>query len=72
VYIAARNREKTDAAIQVLKNETGKEAHFLQLDLSDLKSVRAAAVAFIEYVCLLSHSINTSNLLPDRSPRCTS
>jgi NAD(P)-dependent dehydrogenase (short-subunit alcohol dehydrogenase family) len=72
VYIAARNREKTDAAIQVLKDKTGKEAHFLQLDLSDLKSVRSAAAAFIEYVCLPCHSINTSNLLPDRSPRCTS
>lgn len=47
VYIAARNQEKSELAIQDLKHETGKEAIFLKLDLSDLKSVKAAAEEFL-------------------------
>ncbi|KAJ2919177.1 hypothetical protein MD484_g1196, partial [Candolleomyces efflorescens] len=47
VYIATRNREKTESAIQDLKTETGKEAIFLKLDLASLKSVKAAAEEFL-------------------------
>ncbi|KAF8267006.1 hypothetical protein EI94DRAFT_85817 [Lactarius quietus] len=43
VYLAARSAQKANEAIAELKNETGKEAIFLQLDLSDLLSVRKAA-----------------------------
>ncbi|KAF8896761.1 hypothetical protein CPB84DRAFT_1781782 [Gymnopilus junonius] len=46
VYIAARSQEKAEQAIADLKEQTGKEARFLQLDLSDLKSVKAAAETF--------------------------
>jgi len=43
VYIAARNAERVKQTIEELKAATGKEAHFLLLDLTDLESVKAAA-----------------------------
>ncbi|KZW01092.1 NAD(P)-binding protein [Exidia glandulosa HHB12029] len=43
VYIAARSKDKVDAAIADLKVATGKEALFLELDLADLPSVKRAA-----------------------------
>ncbi|KAH9053027.1 hypothetical protein EDB87DRAFT_1654800, partial [Lactarius vividus] len=36
VYLAARSAQKANEAIAELKNETGKQAIFLQLDLSDI------------------------------------
>ncbi|KAF8158077.1 NAD(P)-binding protein [Crassisporium funariophilum] len=47
VYIAARSQEKVEQAIRDLKAQTGKEAIFLKLDLSDLPSVKAAAEEFM-------------------------
>lgn len=48
VYIATRSKEKSEAAIEELKRETGKESvFFLKLDLSDLVSVKTAAEEFI-------------------------
>ncbi|KDR82948.1 hypothetical protein GALMADRAFT_220948 [Galerina marginata CBS 339.88] len=47
VYVAARSREKAERAIKDLENETGKEGIFLELDLSDLKSVKASAEEFL-------------------------
>ncbi len=49
VYIAARNEEKTRAAIQDLKAATGKEAYYLHLDLADLKAIKQAATEFLRY-----------------------
>ncbi|TFK68054.1 NAD(P)-binding protein [Pluteus cervinus] len=46
VYLAGRSQEKCEAAISDLKRQTGNEAIFLELDLSDLKSVKAAATEF--------------------------
>ncbi|KAJ7069772.1 hypothetical protein C8F01DRAFT_976369 [Mycena amicta] len=46
VYIAARSEEKSTKAIESLKEQTGKEAHFLRLDLADLASVKHAAEEF--------------------------
>ena len=46
VYIAARSREKTDLAIADLKQATGRDAHFIQCDLSDLHSIKAAVQDF--------------------------
>ncbi|KAI0762111.1 NAD-P-binding protein [Trametes elegans] len=43
VYLAARSQEKAERAIRELREETGKDAAFLKLDLSDLKSVKKAA-----------------------------
>jgi len=46
VYVAARNPEKAQKAIEDLKTATGKQALFLKLDLADLKSVKAAGEEF--------------------------
>ena len=47
VYLAARSRSKAEAAISLLKEATGKEAIFLELDLASLKSVKKAAEEFL-------------------------
>ncbi|OBZ71335.1 hypothetical protein A0H81_08860 [Grifola frondosa] len=47
VYMASRSKNKADAAIAELKTLTGKEAIFLELDLSSLASVRKAANEFL-------------------------
>ncbi|KAG8916473.1 hypothetical protein FRC02_003808 [Tulasnella sp. 418] len=46
VYMASRSKERAERAIAELKAETGKEAIFLHLDLSDLDSARRAANEF--------------------------
>ncbi|KAI0708181.1 NAD(P)-binding protein [Cerioporus squamosus] len=46
VYLAARSPPKAREAIESLTRESGKTADFLQLDLSDLDAVRAAAEEF--------------------------
>jgi short-subunit dehydrogenase len=46
VYLACRSKEKAEAAIKKLKDETEKEAHFLQLDLSDINGVRQSVAEF--------------------------
>ena len=53
VYFGARSREKGEKAIQELKVETGKEGILLELDLSDLKSVKAAAEVFQRCVIVI-------------------
>jgi NAD(P)-dependent dehydrogenase (short-subunit alcohol dehydrogenase family) len=50
VYVAARSEEKAKVAIKDLKDSTGKEALFLKLDLSDLKSVKASAEEYLRFV----------------------
>jgi len=47
VYIACRDRIKGDATIRELNNATGKEPILLQLNLANLKSVKAAAEEFL-------------------------
>lgn len=47
VYIAARSKEKAEEAIRELEKETGQKAHFLELDLADLRSVKTAAEDFM-------------------------
>ncbi|KAI0040862.1 NAD-P-binding protein [Auriscalpium vulgare] len=47
VYIAARSEERAQISISALKEDTGKEAIFLKLDLEDLLQVRAAAEEFL-------------------------
>ncbi|CAK5269904.1 unnamed protein product [Mycena citricolor] len=47
VYMAARSEDKAKAAIEELKASTGKAAIFLQLDLSDLPSIKRAAEEFL-------------------------
>ncbi|KAL9710111.1 short-chain alcohol dehydrogenase [Leucoagaricus gongylophorus] len=43
VYMASRSKERAEEAIATLKEETGNEAIFLQLDLSSWDSVRKAS-----------------------------
>jgi retinol dehydrogenase-12 len=50
VYLAARNATKANTAIAELKDETGKEAIFLQLDLADIHAVRKSAEEFLSCV----------------------
>ncbi len=50
VYLAARSAQKANEAIAELKNETGKQAIFLPLDLSDIPAVRKSAKEFLSYV----------------------
>jgi len=48
VYIAARSQEKSQKAIDELKEETGKESvFFLRLDLTNLVAIKIAAEEFI-------------------------
>ncbi|CDO72258.1 hypothetical protein BN946_scf184970.g110 [Trametes cinnabarina] len=47
VYMASRSRDKAEAAIAKLKDATGKEAIFLELDLSSLASIKRAAKEFL-------------------------
>jgi retinol dehydrogenase-12 len=46
VYLACRNQQKAEEAIRELKSLTSNEGHFLKLDLSDLKAIKAAAEEF--------------------------
>ena len=49
VYVAGRNKEESETAIAEIKRSTGKTAcHFIQLDLGDLKSVKAGAESFLK------------------------
>ena len=47
MYIAARNKEKATEAIATLKEATGHEAFFLELDLASLIAVKKAAEEFL-------------------------
>ena len=60
VYLAARNAQKANEAIAELKNETGKEAFFLQLDLADIPALRMSAQEFLSYVCYMYLSLQGS------------
>jgi retinol dehydrogenase-12 len=55
VYMAARSAQKAQVAIEALKAETGREAIFLELDLSNLKSVRASAASFLRCAHTIPH-----------------
>jgi len=46
VYMASRSKTKAEAAIADLERDTGKKAIFLEVDLADLGSVKAAVDTF--------------------------
>jgi tRNA threonylcarbamoyladenosine modification (KEOPS) complex Pcc1 subunit len=48
--MAGRNRAKAEAVISELRMMTEKEAVFLELDLADLSSIKAASEEFLRYV----------------------
>lgn len=51
--MGSRSRDKAEASIEDLKKLTGKEAVFLEIDLSSLNSVKEAAEEFSKFVTLL-------------------
>ncbi|KAJ7219886.1 NAD-P-binding protein [Mycena haematopus] len=63
VYLAARSQEKAAAAIKALEKETKKKAIFLELDLSDLVSVRKAAETFLAQESKLDILINNGGVM---------
>ncbi|TFY81395.1 hypothetical protein EWM64_g2622 [Hericium alpestre] len=63
VYLAARSPSKAKAAIDELRDVTGKEALFLQLDLSDLKSVKESARQFLEKEKKLDVLLNNAGVM---------
>ncbi|KAF7370551.1 hypothetical protein MSAN_00687500 [Mycena sanguinolenta] len=46
VYMASRNQAKAEEAIKELKEQTGKEAFFIKLDLGDLKTIKTTVAEF--------------------------
>lgn len=50
VYLAARSETRAKAAIAELVVETGKEAIWLELDLSSFQSIEKAATEFHRHV----------------------
>jgi len=63
VYMASRSEEKATAAIKKLAEETGKECHFLKLDLADLSAVKQAASQFKTLESELHILINNAGVL---------
>ncbi|KAJ7779818.1 NAD(P)-binding protein [Mycena metata] len=63
VYIAARSAEKSKAAIDDLKAQTGKQAEFLLLDLADLTSVKRAAAEFAQKESRLHVLFNNAGVM---------
>ncbi|KAI0775581.1 NAD-P-binding protein [Trametes elegans] len=63
VYMASRSRTKAEAAIASLKDETGKEAIFLELDLASLASVKKAAQEFLSKEHELHVLFNNAGLM---------
>lgn len=53
VYIACRSQEKAEAAIKDLKEQTGKEAIFLKVDLADLPVIKVGAEEFLRHVPII-------------------
>ncbi|EPS94682.1 NAD-binding protein [Fomitopsis schrenkii] len=63
VYMASRSKDKATEAIGRLKEETGKEAIFLELDLSSLASVRKAAQEFLSKEAELHILFNNAGVM---------
>jgi len=63
VYVAARESQKSSDAIKKLKEETGKEAIHLPLDLTDLHNVRKAAEIFLSKESKLDVLLNNAGVM---------
>jgi len=63
VYIAARDEKRARATISALREETGATALYLELDLADLDSVKAAAECFKSKETRLDALYNNAALL---------
>ncbi|TDL25722.1 NAD-binding protein [Rickenella mellea] len=63
VYLAARSESKAKKAIDGLKNETGRDAVFLNLDLASLDSIERAAKEFNEKETRLDVLFNNGGVM---------
>ena len=61
VYIAGPTPAEAEAAIQELKERTGKDALFVELDLANLRAIRKAAADFQRYDSSLKMKIEISS-----------
>ncbi|KAG1898894.1 uncharacterized protein F5891DRAFT_1129312 [Suillus fuscotomentosus] len=63
VYVACRDKAKGEAAIRELKESTGKEAFFLQLNLANLRSVKASGEEFLRREPVLHVLFNNAGVM---------
>ncbi|KAG2064920.1 NAD(P)-binding protein [Suillus decipiens] len=63
VYIACRDKTKGEDAIRDLKESTGKEACFLQLNLANLRSVKASGEEFLRREPVLNVLFNNAGVM---------
>ncbi|KAH8101393.1 NAD(P)-binding protein [Cristinia sonorae] len=70
-YMASRSRSRAEKAIRELREETGKEASFLELDLSSLRSVQQAAKTFLSKEQELHILFNNAGLMPTSMDKLT-
>ncbi|KAF9465820.1 NAD(P)-binding protein [Collybia nuda] len=63
VYIAAHSQVRSEQCIQDLKAETGHQAHFLELNLASLGSVKASAQQFQQLESKLDALINNAGVM---------
>lgn len=71
VYLAARTPEKAERAIADLKTTTGREAHFLKLDLANLRAVKEAAEDFLSKEIRLDILFNSAGVMMCPVQECT-
>ncbi|KAF8130187.1 hypothetical protein EV363DRAFT_1296843 [Boletus edulis] len=62
VWIACRNVSKGEATLKKLKELTGRDAHLLQLDLANLRSIKQAAEEFLRQETQLHILFNNAGL----------
>ncbi|KAG2355237.1 hypothetical protein BDR07DRAFT_1613770 [Suillus spraguei] len=63
VYVACRDKTKGEDAIRDLKESTGKEAHFLQLNLANLRSIKASGEEFLRREPVLDVLFNNAGVM---------
>lgn len=65
VYITSRSEERVSKAIREMRESVGGKSldlHFLQVDLQDLRSVKAAAASFMQRESRLDIIINNAGV----------
>ncbi|KAG8214988.1 hypothetical protein J3R82DRAFT_8391 [Butyriboletus roseoflavus] len=71
VYIAARNQTQAEETIRQLKQDTGNEAIYLNLDLANLKAVKTAAEEFLRKETQLHVLFNNAGVMAPPAERLT-
>ncbi|EIM82656.1 NAD-P-binding protein [Stereum hirsutum FP-91666 SS1] len=72
VYIAGRSLKKAEEAMKDLRQQTGKDAHFIELDLASLASVRRAAKSFLQKESKLHVLFNNGGVMQPPIDQLTS